>query len=315
MPLATVLGAALFCASCSAPPAPPAITKRNPSRVERDLRNGAPVNALDREGVPPLVRAASEDRLDAALVLAAHGADLEGADWGGYRPLHRASEAGSLPVIEWLLALHADPNAPRGASGDTPLDLAARGECLSCVRSLLEGGARIDAQNAFGQQAIHFAAQQPERMLGASVRLLLLRGADAQARDGRGFTPAHFAALANNIAALEQLRDAGASLDAETPKGIRPIDSAAWARADIAYRWLRRTGHAGNRYQAPEPIEDAVLRNDAVELSWLLRFESDETLPPVQRRRLYRLALSSKKADAARVLGLLVGEAESARRE
>jgi ankyrin repeat protein len=221
--------------------------------------------------------------------------------------LHYAVEHGHASIVDWLLALGADPKATLEPAHDTPLHLAARSACLRCVRALLDAGAAIDARNAFGQQPIHYAAQQPDSFAGAAARMLLARRADPNARDDRGFTPAHFAALANNVAVLELLVDAGSSLDAETPRRVRPIDSAAWARADVAYRWLQRKGHASNTYAAPDPLEDAVRRNDEVALEWLLRFEDAESFPPAERERLRELARTLKKDKSERVVSTFLG--------
>ncbi len=125
-----------------------------------------------------------------------------------------ASVMGDLERLRALLA--ADPAGARSATGAehvlgpglTPLHLAAQGGHSDVMASLLEAGADVNARDAAGQPALHFAicfgpkefldplpglSQATEdigvyRLLAAVPNFLLEHGADLQARDKNGRT-------------------------------------------------------------------------------------------------------------------------------
>ena len=105
--------------------------------------------------------------------------------------LHDAAAAGSLTIVELLLSLGADPDAPDGG-GHTP---------LYCV----------------GNQC---AAEGAERVVHALVQA----GADVNAHDGvKHCTPLHMAARRGNTEAAEALLDCGADIEARDSAGDTPL--------------------------------------------------------------------------------------------
>jgi ankyrin repeat protein len=118
----------------------------------------------------------------------------------GTTPLLRAARAADIPAIERLIAAGALVDLPQ-REGLTPLMAAVganassidtRGkfrtalEALETADALLEAGAAIDARDARGRTALHYAA-------GAgytdAALLLVERGADPTAADADGVTP------------------------------------------------------------------------------------------------------------------------------
>lgn len=159
----------------------------------------------------------------------------------GLTPLHYAAAFGSLEVIQTLVTRGADVNAkdPRDA---TPLHYAAWDPARA--QYLLSQGAAADTATKQKRTPLLVAASSPSG--SSAVPLFLKHGANPKARDvrgfnlllpsafgdpsallnqgftvaegadGAGFTPLHFAAMANNLAAAKVLVANGAEVDAAT---------------------------------------------------------------------------------------------------
>jgi uncharacterized protein len=122
----------------------------------------------------------------------------------GATPLLRAARAGDAPVVKLLLAHGANPNLPT-INGATPL-MAAAGL----------GNNEIDTRGRFKTQA-----QAIE-----SIELLVKAGGDINARDNRGQTALHGAALWGWNDVVKCLVANNADMRAKDAKGMTPIDSA-----------------------------------------------------------------------------------------
>lgn len=81
---------------------------------------------------------------------------------------------------------------------------------LRTVKILLDNGAIIDKQDAFGQTALHLAAQNPKGESLEPLKYLIERGADINIRDNKGNTPLHIAFASENDDAVDILIKAGA---------------------------------------------------------------------------------------------------------
>ncbi|CAN0281440.1 unnamed protein product, partial [Scytosiphon promiscuus] len=104
-----------------------------------------------------------------------------------------AAVQGQAEVIRALVAAGADTDlkvrrgAKEGASQDaSPLLLAVVGGHLEAARVLLEGGAEVGAKNSKGLTPLHVSCLKPN---AGMVSLLLLWGADTNARDKKKRTP------------------------------------------------------------------------------------------------------------------------------
>ena len=78
----------------------------------------------------------------------------------GKMPLHLAAEKGHLSCLKWLLEMGAKINARVRSSTNsaTPLHLAAENGHLECLKCLVELGADVNATNINGETALHLAA-------------------------------------------------------------------------------------------------------------------------------------------------------------
>ncbi len=133
-----------------------------------------------------------------------------------------------------------------GADTEAPVADAAMREDVAAVRSLLQGGADVNAAQGDGMTALHWAAEHghveladmliyaganvgPTTRVGAYTPLmvgaragqgvivshLLEAGADVDARTGTGVTALHLAASSGSAEAVSALLDHGAEVDAK----------------------------------------------------------------------------------------------------
>jgi len=166
-------------------------------------------------GRPPRKSTSKLTALDLIGILLAHGADPnaqlkattlnrahtpgEGTLAEGATPLMRAARNGDAPAMRLLLAHGADP-AMVQKNKTTALMLASgqgRGlgvfadeyatddEMLEGVKVLLEHHVDVNAVNANGQTALHFAAAASDDI----VKLLVANGAKLDVKDKQGRTP------------------------------------------------------------------------------------------------------------------------------
>ncbi len=100
-------------------------------------------------------------------------------------PLVIAARQGRLSAIPELIERGADPNAPSGRNGWTPLLHAIHKNQIESAQALLEGGARVNGSCCRGMTPLIMAAGYGQADM---VRMLLLRGADPWARSTGGLT-------------------------------------------------------------------------------------------------------------------------------
>ena len=123
--------------------------------------------------------------------------------------------------------------------GFTPAGLAIFFRHPDLARELIERGADIHAaaRNAQRVAPVHAAASVGDM---ASMRLLLERGADPNARQHLGYAPLHAAAANGDRATAELLVAHGANPKAATDDGKTPADFATERSHNDLAEWLRR---------------------------------------------------------------------------
>ncbi len=172
------------------------------------------------------------------------------ADNRGITPLMYAAEVGSVDAMRLLLERGADVNA-QNAFGSTALMWSVSDAAK--VRLLLDRGAQVNTAARSGRTALIIAAfTNPSAEV---VRLLLAKGAKVDVMDRRHVTPLNAATFGNDTATVRLLLDAGA--DIETPDtfiGLTPLMNAAGNRNVEAVKLLVAKGAKVNAVSKTEGL-------------------------------------------------------------
>jgi ankyrin repeat protein len=136
--------------------------------------------------------------------------------------------------------LGKDPDLIRSYSDDgfPPAGLAVFFRHPELARELIERGADVNAQARNPQRvaAVHAAVTVGDR---ATLKLLLERGADPNARQQSGFTALHGAAAHGDIEMSKLLLQHGADAKAKTEDGKNAADVAEKAGQPAFAEWFR----------------------------------------------------------------------------
>ena len=120
----------------------------------RAAAKSADVNAKDRLGMTPMMRAARDGRLDDVKdFVEEQGADVDARDKYDETAMMLAARAGQLEVVRYLVEQGADVNA-KSKHGFTAMMYAARHGQLEVVKYLTEQGADVNAKSIHGFTAI-----------------------------------------------------------------------------------------------------------------------------------------------------------------
>ena len=156
-----------------------AIYDGNIIKINKLIKEGADVNAIDTYGRTPLYLAATcEFNADVIKALINAGANVNATNNAGQTPLLVAARNRSLDVIKALIDAGADVNATDNA-GKTPLHYAACCNNADVIKILINAGADVNAKNNAGQIPLHIAANY--RNLDA-IKALICAGADANVK-------------------------------------------------------------------------------------------------------------------------------------
>jgi ankyrin repeat protein len=134
-------------------------------------------------------------------------------------------------------------------AGDLRLIDAVKGNDATAVRMLIAERVDVDATEADGSTALHWAAQRDNLEI---ARLLLAAGADARAANRYNVTPLFLAATNGNAALIERLLSAGADARSTSQEGETALMTASLTgKADA----IRALVTAGADVNVAEPVK------------------------------------------------------------
>ena len=169
------------------------------------------------------VRSGNEERIRAFL---ARGADLNAPNEDGHLPLVTAATASrSVPTMQFLLAAGASPNG-RDKNGLTPLMAILKGQFNEGPTVSQDG--RVSGRHGTIIKS-RIDPKRPNDLPSAlpAVSFLLSAGADLEAADADGMTALHYAATSDyNLPIVALFAAYGAKINAPDRFGRTPLDYA-----------------------------------------------------------------------------------------
>jgi ankyrin repeat protein len=230
----------------------------NSRTVKLLLDRGAEVNATNDFGATALMAAAAARDVNSVRLLLDRGADVNaipnmnpnGFAWGGGRSaLMWAAFYGDEPLLKLLLERGAKVNHFTVAGG--ALAQAGWGGHVGVAKLLLDAGAPIDQRDFIANYTpLHWAASS-EHSSPALVKLLLARGADANAEGGQPVD--NFLGVTQTPLSLARKRGDTPIVQALLKAGAK--DAAPPARSE---RSAARTSSASGVKTVAEAIQRAL---------------------------------------------------------
>jgi ankyrin repeat protein/mono/diheme cytochrome c family protein len=266
------------------------------------LVNGADPNIRNEAGATALMWAVSD--AEKTRLLLEHGADVNAVSGDGRTPLLiAASRAGNSEVVRLLLDRGADlsAKAPVAIGYSTVLSEASRADDEALLRLLVERGADVKSagvaplsnlqrratclellaeradKNSLTGALLSFAPRGDTR----AMQTMLERGADANAKDGKGNTVLMLAANSDMIPteAVRSLVERGVDVNAKNAEGRTALDFAKLRGSTPIVDILMKAGAkegVSNSEPVPSPMP-AASRRAALERSIPLLQRSDVT--------------------------------------
>jgi len=252
------------------------------SIVKLLLNAGCNINIKNKEKDTPAHFAAknfSKNSFNILLELIKAGANINQNNKRNGTVLHCASsnaiDINSIKKVKMLIDAGAKINSKAGAKNNTPL-LAAEYNTFEVVKTLINAGADIRITNKFRNDALQVFVGNDDINI---ISYLLKLGANVNAKNDRGLSPLHIAALkAKNPKIISLLLNKGAQINSLTLEKDTPLHYAAmsWFQ-DNNLDVIRRLIKAGADKKARDakgntPFDEAKAKKKSKEIINLLRY-------------------------------------------
>jgi ankyrin repeat protein len=214
--------------------------------VKDDL-NGLPGIPVGGGGTSALIQAAKARDGEALAALLKSGAAVNEKEKNGSTALLNAIASQNHGNIQLLLARGADVNAATNPVGFSPLILAAMRDDLATVSSLIARGAKIDAEDTWGNTALMWAAFS-EQANPELVNILLKSGADLNHKNKMGETAWTWATRRGETKIVALLKPGAAAPEREQPAALTTVsfaeEQSLFAAIDKGLPMLQKAGPA-----------------------------------------------------------------------
>lgn len=193
--------------------------------IKKLLRRGARINGANSQGITPLLAGCLQ--LDAPMIksLATLGADVNASLAGDDDDtlLFVAAQNGNVSVIEALVELGADVNAPNNNSF-TPVLVAAQYGHVEAIRVFAKFGGDVNFPNNDGITPIYIAAQNGHV---EAIKALVKLGANVNTPNSDGATPLFVGVQSGHVEVVKALPKLGANVNTPANNGATPVHIAA----------------------------------------------------------------------------------------
>lgn len=273
--------------------------------ARRLLEAGADVNAMNREGVTPLMRAVSE--MNTALIefLLEQGADADVLTPNGQSLLNLVANAfhdrfvdpGDYAKVVANLATEME-NVDRQCENDmTPLMWAAAANNVPAVEALLDAGADFEARSGDGRTPLMWAASARAEDV---MELLLERGTDPSIEDRQGRTAADWKQL-TKPSAPDTLPPGGSSMiEQRAPASF--IAAVFHSDLDAVRTFLAEGADANGLYLGATGLHLAAEKGDWAISKLLLDKGADINALDINRETPLMWAIANGHLDLAQLL-------------
>jgi ankyrin repeat protein len=272
------------------------------------LDAGADADSPNPEGQTALMEVARTGNVEAAELLVKHGAKIDAKErWGGQTALMWASARRHPQMMQFLISKGADVNArsidrdyqrhvtaegrPKNldSGGFTPLLYAARENCLSCVKVLLDNKADINLQDPDGVSPLLLATMNSNWDL---AKQLIEAGADVNEWDMFGEAP-----LFTAIGLRNQVSGGHGSIDPlNETKGITIVrlllDRGANPNMPLFFKPANVRGSTNTR--GSTPLIRAATNGDLEVMKLLLEKGADVNLIMADRQTAIMAVLAGR---------------------
>jgi ankyrin repeat protein len=180
-------------------------------------------------------------KLDLESQLQVSTSMIDAPDTRGRTALWWASARGDYSAVKTLLKYGAAIHDPASPDNHSPLHVAQASEV---VKLLLQFGAHVDCRDESGRTPLQCCAYRGEPR-GGSVELfksLLDGGADVNAQSNAGHTALHYTAMYGFVEHMPLLLARGAPIDSRKPNGITPLLDAVGCSQPISVKFLLQNG-------------------------------------------------------------------------
>ena len=203
-----------------------ASTHGNIDAISELLHAGADPNIIDVDGNTFLHKALDVDCSKEVLqAIVESGVDVNATNKNGITPLMKASRRGNRDAISVLLHAGADPNIVDG-NGDTLLRYGVHGHCSKeTLQAIVESGVDVNATNKNGITALMKASRRGNI---DAISVLLHAGADPNIVDGDGDTLLRYAVDGDcSKEVLQAIVESGIDVNATNKNGITALMKAS----------------------------------------------------------------------------------------